>query len=61
MDKLALIIEMPELSNEVVGEIYHFLHTLIMAFESHYLSQLRQFHQDLPLDDDIEDTLDHLF
>lgn len=61
MDKTLLIIEMPELSDEVVGEIYHFLHTLIMAFESHYISQLRQYHQDSPLEEDIDDPIDDLF
>ena len=55
MNKSLLIIEMPELSHEVTADIHKFLQALLNAFESHHISQLRQYYRNLPLDDDISD------
>ena len=46
MDKSVLIVEMPTLSDEAVTGIYDFLQEITLAFESHYLHQLRRYPRD---------------
>ena len=40
-----LFIDPPQLSDETVGEIFDFLHELLIAFENHYANQLRRYQQ----------------
>ncbi len=47
MDKSVLMIEMPELSEEVLAEIQGFLETLTEAFGSHYYHQLTRYYRRL--------------
>jgi hypothetical protein len=66
MNRPILIIEMPELSNESVGKIHHFLNALVLAFEEHYRVQIREYYRDPCLGDLMgdslwEDSLDDLF
>ena len=63
MDKVVLIIEMPDLSYEQVASIEDFLHALINAFENHYAHQCKEYYRKLELDDDfdIDEVIDDLF
>jgi len=54
MDKPVLIVEMPELNDEAVIGIHHFLQELMNAFESHYFYQMRQYYRQLSPNDEIE-------
>lgn len=46
MNPLPLILQRPpELSDEAANQLLDFLYELITAFENHYASQLRRYHQ----------------
>ena len=45
MDKPVLIVEAPELSDNVVASFYSFLQDFMLAFESHYYPQLARHHR----------------
>src|ERR1700722_16542209 len=47
MNKELLIVEMPELRNEMLVGIQLFLQELMVAFESHYFCQIRQYYKSI--------------
>lgn len=72
MNKPVLIIEMSsELSTEAIIEIRDFLNDLILSFEAHYHSQLRDHSRNISFDpseyafddyiNDLDDDIDNLF
>lgn len=40
-----LLVDPPEVSDEVASEILNFLYELVNAFEDHYANQLRRYHE----------------
>jgi hypothetical protein len=56
MDKPVLIIEMPELNNEAVVSVYHFLQELMNAFESHYFYQMQQYYRQVSPNNEIKNS-----
>lgn len=57
MDKSALIIPMPKLSDEAAAGFYNALLTFMEAVESHYFYQLRQYYRSNSKDDDVKDIV----
>lgn len=60
MNHLPLILEQPPmLSDEAASQLLDFLYELITAFENHYASQLRRYHEPArPSQKDLFDKLD---
>jgi hypothetical protein len=40
-----LLVDPPQVSDEVASEILNFLYELVNAFEHHYANQLRRYHE----------------
>lgn len=45
MDRPVIIIDAPELDDKTTVCVQNFLHELLLAFEGHYLHQLKRAHQ----------------
>lgn len=55
MEQPVLVIDAPELSDEGVASVNHFLQEFIQAFENHYYNQILRYHKkcrDEPLEND---------
>lgn len=57
MDKSALIISMPKLSDEAAAGLYNALLTFTDSVESHYFYQIRRYYSSDSKDDDIRDIV----